>query len=98
MVKLATERKSLTHYTKGTRSPLRAPTVRMHAVSGSISLPSRGSLRLSLTVLAHYRSTTTLYPWRMVPPPSHRIPRLPHSFPCPWLHRVPFAHGAIPRY
>src|SRR5260363_120504 len=40
-VKLATERKSLTHYTKGTRSRLRAPTVFMHAVSGSISLPSR---------------------------------------------------------
>ncbi len=59
-VKLATERKSLTHYTKGTRSPLRAPTVCMHAVSGSISLPSRGSFRLSLTVLVHYRSTTSI--------------------------------------
>src|SRR5260364_465916 len=55
-VKLATERKSLTHYTKGTRSRLRAPTVFMHAVSCSISLPSRGSFRLSLTVLVHYRS------------------------------------------
>ena len=42
-VKLATERKSLTHYTKGTPSPLEeAPTVCMHAVSGSISLPSQG--------------------------------------------------------
>ena len=41
-VKLATERKSLTHYTKGTQSPHKeAPTVCMHAVSGSISLPSR---------------------------------------------------------
>ena len=28
----------------------------MHQVSGSISLPSRGSFRLSLTVLVHYRS------------------------------------------
>jgi hypothetical protein len=34
--------KSLTHYTKGTQSPLRAPTACMHAVSGSISLPSPG--------------------------------------------------------
>ncbi len=39
-VKLAIERKSLTHYAKGTQSPLRAPTVCMYAVSGSISLPS----------------------------------------------------------
>ena len=46
-VKLAIERKSLTHYAKGTQSPLRAPTVCMYAVSGSISLPSRGSFRLS---------------------------------------------------
>src|SRR5260364_319216 len=53
-VKLATERKSLTHYTKGTRSRLRAPTVFMHAVSGSISLPSRGSFRLSLSVGHEY--------------------------------------------
>ena len=98
-VKLATERKSLTHYTKGTQSPLHkepsgffclpkdlfhpygsfesrryatllerspktlcagAPTVCMHAVSGSISLPSRGSFRLSLTVLVHYRSITSI--------------------------------------
>ena len=42
-VKLATERKSLTHYTKGTQSPNKsAPTACMHAVSGSISLPSQG--------------------------------------------------------
>ena len=43
-VKLATERKSLTHYTKGTQSPVqrRAPTVCMHAVSGSVSLPLPG--------------------------------------------------------
>ena len=55
-VKLAIERKSLTHYAKGTQSPLRAPTVCMYAVSGSISLPSRGSFRLSFTVLVHYRT------------------------------------------
>src|SRR3989339_2070226 len=41
-VKLATNNKSLTHYTKGTQSPRRAPTACMHAVSGSISLPSQG--------------------------------------------------------
>ena len=42
-VNLATECKSLTHYAKGTQSPpKKAPTVCMHAVSGSISLPSPG--------------------------------------------------------
>ena len=30
----------------------------MHAVSGSISLPSRGSFHLSVTVLVRYRSYT----------------------------------------
>src|SRR5260221_4097476 len=61
-LKLATQRKSLTHYTKGTPSLglLQAPTVCMHAVSGSISLPSRGSFRLSLTVLVHYRSMMSI--------------------------------------
>src|SRR5690606_155348 len=60
-VKLATECKSLTHYTKGTQSPHKeAPTVCMHTVSGSISLPFRGSFRLSLTVLVHYRSITSI--------------------------------------
>ena len=42
-VNLATEYKSLTHYTKGTRSPRKvAPTACTHTVSGSISLPSQG--------------------------------------------------------
>ena len=60
-VNLATECKSLTHYTKGTQSRNKsAPTVCMHTVSGSISLPSRGSFRLSLTVLVHYRSITSI--------------------------------------
>ena len=42
-VKLATQRKSLTHYTKGTQSQNKsAPTACTHTVSGSISLPSQG--------------------------------------------------------
>ena len=41
-LKLARHTKSLTHYTKGTPSPLRAPTVCRHPVSGSISLPLSG--------------------------------------------------------
>ena len=41
-LKLARHTKSLTHYTKGTPSPSRAPTVCRHPVSGSVSLPSSG--------------------------------------------------------
>ena len=42
-VKLATDSKSLTHYTKGTQSQNKsAPTACTHTVSGSISLPSPG--------------------------------------------------------
>ena len=43
-LKLARNFKSLTHYTKGTRSPRTnlAPTVCKHPVSGTLSLPSSG--------------------------------------------------------
>ena len=41
-LKLAAQTNSLTHYTKGTPSPLRARTVCKHSVSGTISLPSSG--------------------------------------------------------
>ncbi len=42
-VNLATEYKSLTHYTKGTQSPHKeAPTACTYTVSGSFSLPSPG--------------------------------------------------------
>ena len=42
-LKLARKTNSLTHYTKGTRSPRKeAPTVCRHSVSGSISLPLSG--------------------------------------------------------
>ena len=41
-LKLARQIKSLTHNTKGTPSPLRAPTVCKYPVSGTVSLPSLG--------------------------------------------------------
>ena len=47
---------SQAHSSKGTLSPQKAPTACKHTVSGTISLPSRGSFHLSLTVLVHYRS------------------------------------------
>ena len=37
-----------------------ALTVCMQTVSGSISLPTKGSFRLSLTVLVHYRSNISI--------------------------------------
>jgi hypothetical protein len=41
-LKLARQIKSLTHYTKGTLSGLRPPTVCRYPVSGTVSLPSSG--------------------------------------------------------
>ena len=38
----------------------RASTAYRQLVSGSISLPSRGSFHLSLTVLVHYRSSVSI--------------------------------------
>ena len=39
--------------------------------------PSRSSFHLSLTVLVHYRSKVSIYPWKMVLPDSHRVSRVP---------------------
>ena len=39
--------------------------------------PVRGPFHLSLTVLVHYRSPSSIYPCRMVPAVSDRIPRVP---------------------
>ena len=54
---------------------LGAPTARGRAVSGAVSLPSRGAFHLSLTVLVRYRSQESVQPWRVVPPGSHRVSR-----------------------
>ena len=57
-----------------------APAARGRAVSGAVSLPSRGAFHLSLTVLVRYRSQESVQPWRVVPPDSGRIPRVrPYS-------------------
>ena len=61
--------------------PKRAPTACKRTVSGSFHSPSWGSFHLSLTVLVHYRSLRSIQPWRMVPPYSDRISRVPpYSF------------------
>ena len=95
-VKLATNNKSLTHYTKGTPSPLRAPTACTHTVSGSISLPSPGFFSPfphgtgSLSVGQEYLALED-------GPPMFR-----QGFSCPALlifHRYgPFAYRAVTFY
>ena len=44
---------------------------------GLFHSPHRGSFHLSLTVLFHYRSVSSILPWKMVLPASDRIPRVP---------------------
>src|SRR6195952_3427183 len=64
---------SQAHSSKGTQSPLhpradKALTACRHTVSGTISLPSRGTFHLSLTVLVRYRSPGRIQAYRVVPP------------------------------
>src|ERR671919_2425496 len=53
---------SQAHSSKGTPSQVRrlAPTDCRHMVSGTISLPARGTFHLSLTVLVRYRSPRSI--------------------------------------
>jgi hypothetical protein len=62
-VKLANENNSLTHYTKGTQSLGIAPKLLLLVRTRFQVLfhsPIRGSFRLSLTVLVHYRSVESI--------------------------------------
>ena len=97
MVNLATEYKSLTHYTKGTQSQDKpAPTACTYTVSGSISLPSQGFFSPfphgtgSLSVSQEYLALED-------GPPMFR-----QGFSCPALltfHRLgPFAYRAVTFY
>src|ERR687896_2613685 len=72
---------SQAHSSKGTQSPptpkdgFTALTACRHTVSGTISLPSRGTFHLSLTVLVRYRSPGSIQAYRVVPADSQQIPR-----------------------
>ena len=55
----------------------RPPTACKLMISCSISLPSRGSFHLSLTVLVHYRSFRNIQPCEVVLADSHGITRAP---------------------
>jgi hypothetical protein len=75
-VNLATKHNSQAHSSKGTPSPNKsALTACRHTVSGTISLPSRGTFHLSLTVLVRYRSSGSIQAYRVVPADSQQIPR-----------------------
>ncbi len=64
---------SQAHSSKGTPSPLKAPTDCRRTVSGTISLPSRGTFHHSLTVLVRYRSPGSIQPYQVVLADSQQI-------------------------
>jgi hypothetical protein len=68
---------SQAHSSKGTPSqhPQQgaAPTDCKQTVSGTLSLPSRGTFHLSLTVLVRYRSPGSIQPYQVVLADSRRI-------------------------
>ena len=69
---------SQAHSSKGTPSPPRtsahkALTDCRRTVSGTISLPSRGTFHHSLTVLVRYRSSGSIQPYQVVLADSRRI-------------------------
>ncbi len=69
---------SQAHSSKGTPSPhdkSKALTACRHTVSGTLSLPSRGTFHHSLTVLIRYRSSGSIQAYRVVPADSQQIPR-----------------------
>ncbi len=69
---------SQAHSSKGTPSPhdeSKALTDCKRTVSGTISLPSRGTFHLSLTVLVRYRSPGSIQAYRVVPADSQQISR-----------------------
>ena len=69
---------SQTHFSIGTPSPHKgAPTVRRRMVSETVSLPSRGTFHLSLTVLVRYRSDRNIQAYPTVWADSHGVPRDP---------------------
>ena len=74
-----------------------APTACRHTDSRSISLPSRGSFHLSLTVLVHYRSPAvlSLVRWSSRIQPGLHVPRLTRETS---QRHTPFAYRAVTCY
>lgn len=85
---LAAHGDSQAHSTKGTPPPSRAVTACGSAVSGSLSLPSRGPFHLSLTVLCAIgsRHVSSLGGWSPLLPAGFLVPRRTQA-PPPRPHR-----------
>src|ERR1700757_1788431 len=90
---------SQAHSSKGTPSPhTGALTDRRHTVSGTLSLPSRGTFHHSLTVLIRYRSSGSIQAYRVVPADSQQIPRARCYSGTPHESRNVFAYGILTLY
>ena len=74
---LARYHNSLNHNAKGTSSGFTITLWLFVSVRFQILFhsPHRGSFHLSLTVLVHYRSVSSILPWRVVPPDSDKVSR-----------------------
>ena len=70
-----------------------------HTVSGTLSLPSRGTFHHSLTVLIRYRSLRSIQAYRVVPADSQQIPRA-RCYSGKQFHesRGVFGYGALTHY
>ena len=104
-LQLATQHNSPAHSSIGMPSGLPIPKDRhspptdcRHTVSGSISLPSRGSFHLSLTVLVRYRSpgVLSLGGWSPQVPTGFHVSRGTQEHRRGSPH--PFVYGAVTRY
>src|SRR6266567_5419189 len=95
---------SQAHSSKGTPSPHRenpgtALTDCRQTVSGTISLPSRGTFHLSLTVLVRYRSPGSIQAYQVVPADSQQISRarcysgIAHMSRCVFVYRTLTVYG-----
>ena len=76
---LATHRNSMAHNARGTRSSFTIALSLLVSIWFEVLFhsPYRGSFHLSLTVLVHYRSARSILAWRVVPPDSDKISRVP---------------------
>src|SRR6476620_7744163 len=76
----------------------KALTACKRTVSGTLSLPSRGTFHHSLTVLIRYRSLGSIQAYRVVPADSQQIPRARCY--SGTFHRScqVFVYGALTRY
>ena len=94
---------SQAHSSKGTPSPpvtshSKALTDCKHTVSGTISLPSRGTFHLSLTVLVRYRSPGSIQAYRVVPTDSQQISRARCYLGTCYGRRHVFVYGTLTLY